>query len=100
LRTGVAEGAAGGPCEWIFEVLKADQDVQKNPMPKPTKTSVQDLPALSPLELNRIVRPPEAERLSGRHWDTLQRNHPELIIRMGKRCVGMRAGHVLQLMRK
>jgi hypothetical protein len=58
---------------------------------------VQDLPALSPLELNRIVRPPEAERLSGQHWDTLQRNYPELIIKMSKRVVGMRVGHALQL---
>jgi len=61
------------------------------------KTVVQDLPALSPTEQNRIARPPEAERLSGRHWDTLERNHPELIIKMGKRCVGMRVGHALQL---
>ena len=61
------------------------------------KTVVQDLPTPSSTELNRIARPPEAERLSGRHWDTLERNHPELIIRMGKRCVGMRVGHCLQL---
>ena len=61
------------------------------------KTVVQDLPQPSATELNRIVRPPEAKRLSGRHWDTLERNHPELNIRMGKRCVGMRAGHALQL---
>ena len=61
------------------------------------KTVVRDLPALSPLELHRIVRPPEAERLSGQCWDTLERHHPELIIRMGKRCVGMRVGHALQL---
>jgi len=61
------------------------------------KTVVRDLPTPSATELNRIARPPEAERLSGRHWDTLERNHPELIIRMGKRCVGMRVGHALQL---
>ena len=61
------------------------------------KTVVRDLPTPSSTELNRIARPPEAERLSGRHWDTLERNHPELIIRMGKRCVGMRVGHALQL---
>jgi len=35
--------------------------------------------------------------LSGQHWDTLCRNHPELIIKMSKRCVGMRAGHALYL---
>jgi len=63
------------------------------------KAVVQDLPTLSSLEMNRIVRPPEAEHLSGQHWDTLQRNYPELVIRMGKRCVGMRAGHALYLKR-
>ena len=66
-------------------------------MAKSSKIAVQDLPTPSSTELNRIARPPEAERLSGRHWDTLERNHPELIIRMGKRCVGMRVGHALQL---
>ena len=66
-------------------------------MAKSSQKAVQDLPTPSPTELNRIARPPEAERLSGRHWDTLERNHPELIIRMGKRCVGMRVGHALQL---
>ena len=66
-------------------------------MAKSSKIAVQDLPTPSSTELNRIARPPEAERLSGRHWDTLARNHPELIVKMGKRCVGMRVGHCLQL---
>ena len=66
-------------------------------MPKVIKIGVPDLPMPSLTELNRIVRPPEAERLSGRHWDTIVRNNPELVIRMGKRCVGMRVGHALQL---
>jgi hypothetical protein len=61
------------------------------------KVVVQELPALSPLEQHRIVRPPEAERLSGMHWDTIERNYPELIIKMAKRVVGIRAGHALQL---
>ena len=34
-------------------------------MPKPTKTSEQELPPLTPLELNRIVRLAEAGRLCG-----------------------------------
>jgi len=62
------------------------------------KSNVPELPQLTDLELNRIVRPPEAERLSGRHWDTIARNYPELIIRMGRRCVGIRLGHVLHLL--
>jgi len=67
-------------------------------MAKPSeKTNVPELPEPTPTEQNRIVRPKEAEHLSGQHWDTLCRNHPELIIKMSKRCVGMRAGHALYL---
>ena len=66
-------------------------------MAKCSKIVVQELPALTPLELNRIARPPEAERLSGLHWDTIERNYRELIIKMGRRAVGMRVGHALQL---
>jgi len=66
-------------------------------MPKSSKTVVQQLPALSPLEQNRVVRPPEAEQLSGLDWDTIERNYPELIIKLSKRAVGMRVGHALQL---
>jgi hypothetical protein len=58
-------------------------------MAKPSeKTNVPELPEPTPTEQNRIVRPKEAEHLSGQ---------PELIIKMSKRCVGMRAGHALYL---
>jgi hypothetical protein len=66
-------------------------------MPKSSKTVVQQLPALSPLEQHRVARPPEAEQLSGLDWDTIERNYPELIIKLSKRAVGMRVGHALQL---
>jgi hypothetical protein len=66
-------------------------------MAKTSKIAVHELPELTPLEQNRIVRPPEAEHLSGEHWDTLKRNYPEYIIQLSKRGVGMRAGHALQL---
>jgi hypothetical protein len=62
-----------------------------------SKTAIDELPPLSALELHRIARPKEAERLSGRHWDTLERNHPDLILKMGRRAKGMRVGHALQL---
>ena len=69
-------------------------------MPKPTKTSEQKLPELTPLEMNRIARMPEAERLSGVSEDSLKRNHSDKIIRLGPRAIGMRVGHCLQLMGK
>jgi len=50
-----------------------------------------------PIELLRIVEPPEAERLSSTSWDTLQRNHPDKIVHLSKRRVGMRVGHALML---
>jgi hypothetical protein len=62
-----------------------------------SKIVVEELPALTPLELHRIARPPEVEHLSGLHWDSIGRNYPEQIIKMGKRAVGMRVGHALQL---
>ena len=66
-------------------------------MPKPTKTSEQELPELTPLELNRIVRLPEAGRLCGLSEDSLRRNHSDKIVRLGPRAIGMRVGHALQL---
>jgi hypothetical protein len=48
-------------------------------------------------ELNRIVRPKEAARLSGLSWDTLRRNQRQHVIRMGPRASGMRLRHVLGL---
>jgi hypothetical protein len=50
-----------------------------------------------PVELLRIAQPKEAERLSSTSWDTLQRNHPEKIIHLSRRRVGMRVGHALML---
>ena len=50
-----------------------------------------------PIELLRIVEPPEAERLSSTSWDTLQRNHPDKVVHLSKRRVGMRVGHALML---
>lgn len=69
-------------------------------MSKPTKTSEQKLPELTPLELNRIVRLPEAGRLCGLSEDSLKRNHSDRIIRLGPRAIGMRVGHALHLIRK
>ena len=66
-------------------------------MSKPTKTSEQKLPELTPLELNRIARLAEASRLSGLSEDSLRRNHSDKIIRLGPRAIGMRVGHCLQL---
>ena len=64
------------------------------------KTSVPELPELTPLELNRIARLPEASRLSGVSEDSLRRNHSDKIIRLGPRAIGIRVGHCLQLMGK
>ena len=69
-------------------------------MSKPTKTSEQELPELTALELNRIVRMSEAERLSDLSEDSLRRNHSDKIIQLGPRAIGMRVGHALQLMSK
>ena len=66
-------------------------------MPKSSKTVVQSLAPLSPLEQNRIARREEAEHLSGLSWDTIKRRYPHLIIEIAPRAVGMRVGHALQL---
>ena len=66
-------------------------------MAKSSKIAVPELPELTPQEQNRILRKPEAQRASGLHWDTIKRNYPEYIIHLGKRAVGIRAGHALQL---
>jgi hypothetical protein len=66
-------------------------------MSKPEKTSARELPELTALELHRIARMAEAERLSGLSEDSLKRNHPDKIIRLGPRAIGMRVGHALQL---
>ena len=69
-------------------------------MTKSSKIAVQELPELTPLELHRIARPPEVERLSGLHWDTIERNYSHLIIKMARRAVGMRVGDALQLSKR
>ncbi len=50
-----------------------------------------------PETLLRIVSPKEAERLSNLSWDTIKRRHPEKIVHLSDRRVGMRAGHALML---
>ena len=69
-------------------------------MSKSAKTGEQELPELTPLELNRIVRLPEAGRLCGLSEDSLRRNHADKLVRLGPRAIGMRVGHALHLMRK
>jgi hypothetical protein len=55
------------------------------------------LPALSPLELNRIARMPECEYLSGASEDSLKRNHGDKIVRIVPRAIGMRVGDALMI---
>jgi hypothetical protein len=50
-----------------------------------------------PIELLRVVRADEAERLSSLDWDTIKRNHPEWVVALSARREGMRAGHALML---
>ena len=57
------------------------------------------LPALAPLELWRIARAPEAERLSGADWDTLKLRYPHLVVKISPRAEGMRVAHALRLKR-
>ena len=52
---------------------------------------------LSPLELLRVAKMPEAERLSGTSADTLKRKYPHLIVQISERRLGMRVGHALLL---
>ena len=50
-----------------------------------------------PVELLRIVKPEEAERLSSLSWDTITREHSDKIVQLSDRRVGMRVGHALML---
>ena len=50
---------------------------------------------LSPLELLRVAKMPEAERLSGTSADTLKRKYPQWIVQVSERRLGMRVGHAL-----
>jgi hypothetical protein len=55
------------------------------------------LKMLPPLELLRIAEMPEASRLAGLSGDTLEREHPDKIVRLSKRRKGMRVAHALML---
>ena len=55
------------------------------------------LKMLPPLELLRIAEMPEASRLAGLSGDTLEREHPDKIVRLSKRRIGMRVAHALML---
>ena len=50
-----------------------------------------------PIELLKIVEPHEAERLCSLSWDSIRRNHPDKVVHLSKRRVGMRIGHALML---
>ena len=50
-----------------------------------------------PIELLKIVEPDEAERLCSLSWDSIRRNHPDKVVQLSKRRVGMRIGHALML---
>ena len=50
---------------------------------------------LSPLELLRVAKMPEAERLSGTSADTLKRKYPQWVVQISERRLGMRVGHAL-----
>jgi hypothetical protein len=56
-----------------------------------------DLLLTWPVELLRIVKPEEAERLSSLSWDTITREHSDKIVQLSDRRVGMRVGHALML---
>ena len=55
------------------------------------------LALLPPLELLRIAEMSEASRLAGLSGDTLEREHPDKIVRLSKRRKGMRVAHALML---
>ena len=55
------------------------------------------LKMLPPLELLRIPEMPEAARLAGLSGDTLEREHPDKIVRLSRRRKGMRVAHALML---
>ena len=52
-----------------------------------------------PIELLKIVEPQEAERLCSLRG-TDPGNHPDKVVQLSKRRVGMRIGHALMLGRK
>jgi hypothetical protein len=60
----------------------------------PVNTLLRTLP---PLDLLRIAPLPEAARLSGASEDTLKRDHPDKIVHVSTRRIGMRVVHALML---
>ena len=58
------------------------------------------LPMPTAVELQRIAPLPEAAHLSGLSEDTLRRRHPDKIIKLSPRRVGMRVGDALALTAK
>lgn len=55
------------------------------------------LAALPAIELLRVAEMSEAARLAGASPDTLAREHPDKIVRISRRRVGMRVVHALML---
>jgi hypothetical protein len=55
------------------------------------------LTMLPPLELLRVAEMPEAARLAGASPDTLEREHPDKIVRISRRRKGMRVAHALMI---
>jgi hypothetical protein len=55
------------------------------------------VPLSEKLELERIVGLEEAAQLSSLSRDTIERNHPDKIIRLSKRRLGMKLKHVFAL---
>jgi hypothetical protein len=52
---------------------------------------------MTPLELLRLAPMDEVETLSGMSCMTWQREHPDKIVRLSKRRVGVRVAHALML---
>jgi hypothetical protein len=50
-----------------------------------------------PVEMLRVAKPEETERLSSISWDTWEREHSDKIVHLSKRRVGVRVGHALML---
>ena len=50
-----------------------------------------------PVSMLKIVSLEEAEELSGMSRDTIERNHPDKIVKMSPRREGIRVGHALML---
>jgi hypothetical protein len=50
-----------------------------------------------PVEWLRIVPPVEAEELSSLSWDSIKRNHPDKIVHVSARRVGLRVGDALMI---